>query len=312
MADFDSNNKIMTMVNELSADQRKELITMIRNLDKKTPIVLSDDEKLERKKASIEKRRNTMASKRAAKNASGLISKPKEKKPLINKKQTQCDEYHEWSDKSKDIPFESSQNGCGKGEKKLAKELDISTPLGGQNSTVDLIHPVMGNISVKDMTNDDCTLGTEGCNDMRKIFRIIVNLFVCWIIKYKSECELAKQFYNDINKKYGSARTTIINGIDRLELSNINLQKLNELLNELKKHKSEKKYESLESEYINDIVNSLGDKSLQDMLDECVRKEATTMKLAIVHKNKGWLFVNDINRLSCPRITWGAPRINYS
>ena len=40
-------------------------------------------------------------------------------------------------------------------KEKLTKELDISTPLGGQNSTVDLIHPDMGNISVKDMTNDD-------------------------------------------------------------------------------------------------------------------------------------------------------------
>ena len=93
MADFDSNNKIMTMVNELSADQRKELITMIRNLDKKTPIVLSDDEKLERKKASIEKRRNTMASKRAAKIASGLISEPKEKKPLSDEEKEDRAEF---------------------------------------------------------------------------------------------------------------------------------------------------------------------------------------------------------------------------
>jgi len=247
----------------------------------------------------------------------GVKIKKKKKLIIINKKQTQCDEigvdkYHEWSDKSKDIPFISSQKCVGNGEEKLAKELDISTPLGGQNSTVDLIHPAMGNISVKDMTNDDCTLGTEGCNDMRKIFRTIINLFVCWIIKYKSECKLAKQFYNDINKKYGSSRTTIIDGIDRLELSKTNLQKLNELFNKLKKYESENEYVSLKSEYIKDIVYSLGDKSLQDMLNECVRKEATTMKLIIVDKNKGWLIVNDINKLSCPRITRGAPRINYS
>jgi len=159
-------------------------------------------------------------------------------------------------------------------------------PLGGQNSTVDLIHPNMGNISVKDMTNDDCILGTEGCNDMRKIFRTIINLFVCWIIKYKSKCELANKFYNEINKKYGSSRTTIIDGIDRLELSKTNIQKLNELFNELKKNKSEKEYGSLESEYINDIIYSLGDKSLQDMLNECVRKEATIMTLIIVDEKK--------------------------
>ena len=169
----------------------------------------------------------------------------------------------------------------------------------------------MGNISVKDMTNDDCTLGTECCEGMRKICRTIINPFICWITKYKSKCELANKFYNEINKKYGSSRTTIIDGIDRLELSKTNLQKLNELFNELKKYKSEQKYESLKSEYIDDIISSLNDKSLQDMLNECVRKEATIMTLIIVDKNKGWLIVKDINKLSCPRITRGSPRINY-
>ena len=227
-----------------------------------------------------------------------LCRKPKKNKIkkenkliIINDKQSQdgeidVEKYQAWSDKSKDFPFKSSQKCVGNGEEKLAKELNISTPLGGQNSTVDLIHPDMGNISVKDMTNDDCTLGTEGCNDMRKIFRTIINLFVCWIIKYKSKCELANKFHNEINKKYGSSRTTIIDGIDRLELSKTNIQKLNELFNDLKKHKSEKEYGSLESEYINDIIYSLGDKSLQDMLNECVRKEATIMTLIIVDEKK--------------------------
>lgn len=221
------------------------------------------------------------------------------------------DKYIKWSNKSKDIPFKSSKKCVGNGEEKLAKELDISTPLGGQNSTVDLVHPNMGNISVKDMTNDDCTLGTECCNDMRKIFRTIINLFVCWIIKYESKCELANKFYNEINKNYGSSKTSIINGIDRLELSKTNLQKLNDLLNTLKQHKLENKYSSLNSEYIEDIIYSLNSKSLQDILNECVRKEAITMKLIIVDEKKGWLIVEDTNKLSCPRITRGSPRINY-
>jgi 1,2-phenylacetyl-CoA epoxidase PaaB subunit len=243
--------------------------------------------------------------------------KKKKKLKIIDENQSQdgeidVDKYHKWSDKSKDVPFETSQQCVGNGEEKLAKELDILTPLGGQNSTVDLVHPIMGNISVKDMTKDDCTLGTECCNDMRKIFRTIINLFVCWIIKYKSECELANKFYNEINKKYGSSKITIIDGIDRLELSKTNLQKLNELLNELKHHKSKNEYDSLKSEYIHDILVSLNDSSLQDMLNECVRKEATIMTLIIVNKKKGWLIVKDIDKLSCPRITRGAPRINYS
>lgn len=252
--------------------------------------------------------------------------KKKKKLIIIDEKQSQdgeidVDKYHKWSDKSKDVPFEkkNTQNGVGHGEEKLAKELDILTPLGGQNNTVDLIHPNMGNISVKDMTNDDCILGTEGCNDMRKMFRTTVNLFVSWTEKYKSKCELANKFYNEINKKYGSSRTTIICGIDRLELCKSNLQKLNELLNELVNeiynkllNKSEKKYVSLESEYIEDIIDNLGDKSLQDILNECVRKEATIMTLIIVDEKQGWLIVKDINKLSCPRITRGAPRINYN
>ena len=123
---------------------------------------------------------------------------------------------------------------------------------------------------------------------------------------------MANKFYNDINQKYGSSRTTIMDGIDRYELSKANLLKLNELLNELKKNKLENEYDSLKSEYIDDIVNSLNDRSLQYMLNECVRKEATIMTLIIVDEKKGWMVVKDINRLSCPRITRGAPRINYS
>lgn len=235
---------------------------------------------------------------------------------IINDKQSQysetnTDKFNKWSDKSKDIPFKSSKKCIGNGEEKLAKELDISTPLGGQNRTVDLIHPDIGPISVKDMTNDDCILGTDGCNDMRKIFRTIINLFVCWIIKYKSNCKLANKFYNDITKKYGSSRTTVMDGIDRYELSKANLSKLNEMLNELKKN-LEKDYDSLKSEYIDDIITSLNNRSLQYMLNECVRKEATNMTLVIVDEKKGWLIVKDINKLSCPRITRGAPRINYS
>ena len=169
------------------------------------------------------------------------------------------DKFNKWSDKSKNIPFKTNKKCIGNGEEKLAKELDISLPLGGQNNTFDLIHPSMGTISVKDMTNDDCTLGTEGCNDMRKIFRTIINLFICWIIKYKSKCDLANKFYNEINKKYGSSRTTIIDGIDRLELSKTNLSKLNDLFNELKNYKLKNEYESLKSEYIDDIIYSLND-----------------------------------------------------
>ena len=197
------------------------------------------------------------------------------------------DTFTKWSDKSNGIPFKSIKKCVGNGEEKLAKELDISIPVGGQNSTVDLIHPDMGNISVKDMTNDDCILGTDGCHNMRRIFRKTVILFISWIEKYRLTCELAGNFYNDVNKKYGSSTITIMDGIDRCELSKTNLSKLNQLLNELKKYKLGAQYDSLKSEYIDDIINSLGDNSLQDLLNKCIRKEATTMTLIIVDEKKG-------------------------
>jgi hypothetical protein len=141
---------------------------------------------------------------------------------------------------------------------------------------------------------------------------IDVEKYQAWSDKYRFKCELANKFYDDINKTYGSSRTTIMDGIDRYELSTTNLSKLNELLNELKKNKFEKEYHSLKSEYIDDIMNSLGEDSLQELLNKCIRKEATRMTLIIVDEKKGWLIVKNINKLSCPRITRGSPRINYS
>lgn len=222
--------------------------------------------------------------------------------------------WNKWSKKSANISYKTNKKCIGNGEHKLKYELNISTSVGGQNSTADLIHPIMGKISVKDMTNDDCTLGTDGCRNMRKIFRTIINPFISWSEKHKLECKLANKYYNYVNKAYGSSRFTIIEGIDRFELSNSNLSKLNEILNKIKKDKKnfESQYDSLKSEYIDDIIINLDNNSLQQLLDECVRKEATKMKLIIVNEEKGWFIVTNTSKLSCPRITRGAPRIHYN
>ena len=110
------------------------------------------------------------------------------------------DVFHMWTDKSQDISFKSTTNCIGNGEEKLARELDILKPLGGQNSTIDLIHPHIGNISVKDMTNDDCRLGTECRYHMNIIFAQIVNPFLTWILKYNSKNY--KELENYFNEKY--------------------------------------------------------------------------------------------------------------
>ena len=92
------------------------------------------------------------------------------------------------------------------------------------------------------------------------------------------------------------------------------LTKLNETINVSKNKYLKKEFngKALTSEYITDVVKNLGNNQLKDILDDCIRKEAIDMKLIIVDKNKGWFPVNDLSKLSCPRITSGAPRINYN
>tara|TARA_Y100000992_G_C21268439_1_gene495242 strand:- start:1183 stop:1929 length:747 start_codon:yes stop_codon:yes gene_type:complete len=225
------------------------------------------------------------------------------------------DVFHMWTDKSQDISFKSTTNCIGNGEEKLARELDILKPLGGQNSTIDLIHPHIGNISVKDMTNDDCRLGTECRYHMNIIFAQIVNPFLTWILKYNSKCEFAEKMYESINTKYGSSRTTILDGIHKRELSKSNLEKLNLLLNNLRESKLNLNIQSvsLSSEYVDDIITNLNNKTLQELLDNCVQKEAIDMTLIIVDEKKGWIIINNtLNKITCPRITSGSPRINYN
>ena len=221
--------------------------------------------------------------------------------------------YTLWSDKSKDIPFKSQKKGIGNGEEKVKKELNILSSVGGQNSTYDLIDQNGVKISVKDMTKSDCTLGVNGSTDMRKILFDIICIFIQWTKKYKDECKLANYFYNNINKKYGKSKKTMLECIYRLELSKTNLLKLNKLLFKLKYEYLiyKKLNNSLESEYIEDIINELNNNTLMELLDNCVRREAQRMKLIIVHEERGWVIIDNINDLNCPRITRGAPRINY-
>ena len=56
----------------------------------------------------------------------------------------------------------------------------------------------------------------------------------------------------------------------------------------------------------------MGGMSLQEMLNSCVRKEAIDKTLVTVYENRGRIIVKDYSKLSCTRITTGAPRINYS
>jgi hypothetical protein len=213
-----------------------------------------------------------------------------------------------WSEKSKDVDFKSSSKCIGNGEHKLAKELDIETKPGGQNSTVDLHHKDIGPISVKDMTSDDCTLGTEGSQRMTRVFIKVLYPLINWCEKYSSQCIHAKDVLDKLSYNSTTSKMTLIQGIERREISGSNFVKINEIIEHVKKIKKD----VVPNEYITDICDYMKNDTFQDKMNECVREEALVMTLIIVHKTKGWMIVKDVSKLSCPRITRGSVRIHLN
>lgn len=229
---------------------------------------------------------------------------------IVNNVAFKYDMWYPWTNKSDNIAFKSTTKCVGNGEKKLAKELNIETSVGGQNSTIDLVHQQLGNISVKDFTNDDCILGVNGSSELSVILNKTAYPLLLWTEKYRDKCDHASKVNDQIKKSYGKSSIGISDGIPRRELSSSNFMKLSEILEQIKNHKKkDDRPLSLNSEYVNDICDFLGDESLMDKCDECVRKEAIDMTLIIVHKKNGWMIVKDVSKISCPRITRGSPRI---
>jgi hypothetical protein len=225
----------------------------------------------------------------------------------------QSDTWNAWREKSSSIDFKTSKKGVGNGEEKLACELDIISGPGGQNSMIDLKHKILGNISVKDMTlKGGCTLGTNGCQNLRSIFRKIVFPLLSWSDKYKSSCKIAEDVWNKLQTKNGTSKISICSGIERFELCGSNLQELHNIFLHLLELKTTHTDEpAMKSEYLEDIVLNMKGESLIEILNDCVREEATYCTLIIVHKDKGWLIARDLKRIICPRITKGSPRIIY-
>ena len=220
------------------------------------------------------------------------------------------DVWNHWTDTSVCVEFKEIEKCVGNGEKKLAKELNITTPLGGQNNPVDLIHSTLGDISVKDMTKDDCRLGTDCKKKTREIMRRTAGRLKNVIEKYKDIDSYAKVLYDELNKIWGSARTTPWIGIDSYELSKKNLLKVDELLETLKPKYAEANSDFTRSEYVGDICTFLKDTTLIEKINECVRTtEATALTLIIVHEQKGWMIVRDLKKITCERLTSGGPRI---
>jgi len=223
----------------------------------------------------------------------------------------QTDVWHSWA-ADNTTPFTHSARLCvGNGEEKLAIQIGAEGPFG-QNSVADLKHPVLGDISVKDMTGDDCILGAEGCQAMRNIFIRVIYPFLSWCEKYKTRSFNVNIIRNALDVKYGRSRkNTILEGIERWELSGANFQNLDRILQDTIETSIMTEDAAFNSEYFTDLVAFMNGRLLMDLCNECVRLEAIRHTLIIVHETRGWIIVKDLNKLTCPRITRGAPRIHY-
>lgn len=220
-----------------------------------------------------------------------------------------------WTNASDNTPFKSTQSCIGNGEKKISNELGGKSIIGGQNNTFDIQHEKYGDISIKDMTSDDCCLGSNGSQAIRTVFYSVIYPFITWIQKYRRSYRYIQKMYEKLNHCYGRSRTTVLHGIERFELSASNLTELHFIFENVKtfyqslRNKS-KSSSPFSSEYFQDWYKNIENTNLKHLLNKCVQQEAITNILIIVHKNYGWKIVKEIKNLICPRITRGSPRIH--
>ena len=131
-----------------------------------------------------------------------------------------------------------------------------------------------------------------------------------WVNKFKNKSNYIYQLNDRLNKSYGRSTISISKGIKRFELSSSNLNELNLIFNELVSKSNEEDL-AIKSEYYIDIINKIKETTLIEECNKLVRKEAEKYTLIIAHKENGWLIVKNINKITCPRNTHGAPRIKY-
>ena len=267
---------------------------------------------------------------------------------------TDC--WNPWTKESSNVAFKSPTSAVGDGEEKLGKEFN-TTPLG-QNSSHDL---VVNNEKWEVKKLDDGNSFRLGVSVSTKYNNLRFKIINCLSILNKIKDQLISESFKeriikiceDINTSHGRGSHTIIEGLFQNEVSEANLNKLNELLENLKKIISfdpqiieiyscfdgkKKPYTSIDvvkkinlenisqkqkleifkgpesydqnfiCSQISEHLEIFKNKTLKEQLDEIVRGAFDSLRLVVVDKNKGYKPFSTLDKVSCYRITSGAPR----
>ncbi len=268
----------------------------------------------------------------------------------------ELDTWNPWTKKSSGINFKASKTYLGDGEEKLGKEFNTQ-PLG-QNISYDL-NVGREKWEVKKLDTDNSfRLGVSVSSNYINLQYKLINFFSN-LDKVKDQ--LLSRFFrrkifniiNQINSSFGSSRISILDGLLKNEVSETNLIKLNELIEELKEiinfnHQEIEMYSSFDGKkyqyssldaikkikledinkdgkikffgsadlYDKNLISSefydnleiLVDKTLKEELDEIVRGVFDDLRFVGVDKQKGYLPLSTLDKISCYRITSGNPR----
>jgi len=213
------------------------------------------------------------------------------------------DVWHPWTNKSEHIPFKSTTTAVGNGEYKTSAELDINTSVGGQNSVFDLDSPEYGHISVKDMTSDDCRLGADSLQDCSELVER-VSLLYRWSRKYEGNIR-ADEVYEFLHPS--------IVKIYRREICGTLCTRIEQIMEKMKLFMNAKvKCTPFKSELFIEAFSGMEHKTFKNLMNEIAKKEAIYKTLIIVHMDRGFQVVKNLNRISCTRITQGTCRIKVS
>lgn len=245
-----------------------------------------------------------------------------------------------WSEKSKDIPFKSTQTGVGDGEQKMSGELD--TPIKGQNSSFDMsltLNGIKVKCDVKKLdSQNDFNTGKTGRDVLRPIKMLHTTLLdsistfensdiftreqrekfatvkdtspdelaVGTLHKIKEICEILHEKKTTIRSNLPSVQCMLYSQIKEMPLDIFyhNCQKLGlEFPSEFTPHiEPILILQKMEHAYIDKPAKFMED------LNNIVEKIFNDIRIIIVDDKNGYIILPDITRIKFYRITRGNPR----